>query len=82
MDHPGRAGYGTSVIRELIPFALGGAVDLAFGRDCVRCRLEIPAEWLSPGHPLSAETQGRPGEPPWQFQTTSSYMAHSLKDLC
>jgi PAS domain S-box-containing protein len=78
---PPRAGYGTSVIRELIPFELGGAVDLAFAREGVRCRLEIPAEWLSPGHPLSVDSQGRLGEPPWQFQTSSTQLAHSLKDL-
>jgi PAS domain S-box-containing protein len=77
-----RAGYGTSVIRELIPFELGGAVDLAFARDGVRCRLEIPAEWLSPGHPLSADAQGRLDEPPWQFLTSSTQIAQSLKDFC
>jgi PAS domain S-box-containing protein len=42
---PSRSGYGTSVIRELIPFELGGAVELSFAPDGTRCRLEIPGEW-------------------------------------
>jgi two-component system CheB/CheR fusion protein len=42
---PSRSGYGTSIIRELIPFELGGAVDLAFAPEGTRCRLEIPGEW-------------------------------------
>jgi two-component sensor histidine kinase len=42
-----RSGYGTSVIRDLIPYELGGAVDLAHAPEGVRCRLEIPAHWLS-----------------------------------
>jgi PAS domain S-box-containing protein len=40
-----RQGYGTSVIRNLIPHQLDGAVDLSFSGEGVRCRLEIP---LSP----------------------------------
>jgi two-component sensor histidine kinase len=42
-----RSGYGTSIIRELIPFELGGAVDLSFAPEGARCRLEIPGEWAS-----------------------------------
>jgi PAS domain S-box-containing protein len=37
-----RPGYGTSVIRQLLPHQLGGAVDLAFATDGVRCRVELP----------------------------------------
>jgi PAS domain S-box-containing protein len=44
---PSRSGYGTSIIRELIPHELGGKVDLAFAPDGVRCRLEVPADWIS-----------------------------------
>jgi two-component sensor histidine kinase len=44
---PSRSGYGTSIIRELIPFELGGAVELSFGPDGTKCRLEIPGEWAS-----------------------------------
>jgi len=46
-----QAGYGTSVIRELLPYELGGKVDLAFAADGVRCKLEIPAEWVGAGQP-------------------------------
>jgi two-component sensor histidine kinase len=44
---PSRSGYGTSIIRELIPFELGGAVELSFAPEGTRCRLEIPGEWVS-----------------------------------
>ena len=44
---PSRTGYGTSIIRELIPFEFGGAVELSFAADGTRCRLEIPGEWVS-----------------------------------
>ncbi len=44
---PSRCGYGTCIVRELIPFELGGTVDLDFARDGLRCRLEIPAAWVN-----------------------------------
>jgi two-component sensor histidine kinase/integral membrane sensor domain MASE1 len=44
---PSRSGYGTSIIRELIPFELGGAVELSLAPDGTRCRLEIPGEWAN-----------------------------------
>jgi PAS domain S-box-containing protein len=52
MDGPpvvatGKASYGTSTIRELIPYEFGGAVELVLAPDGVRCRLELPADWLS-----------------------------------
>jgi len=48
------AGYGTSVIKELIPYELGGVVHLVFAPEGVRCRLEIPRNWLNdPDCPLS-----------------------------
>jgi two-component sensor histidine kinase len=46
VQSPSRLGYGTSVVRELIPFELGGSVDLVFGKDGLRCRMEIPADWI------------------------------------
>jgi len=39
---PAKAGYGTSLIREMIPHELGGTVDLAFVTDGVCCRIEVP----------------------------------------
>ncbi|BCG78970.1 PAS domain S-box protein [Mesorhizobium sp. 113-3-3] len=39
-----RVGYGTDLIRNLIPFELGGEVDLAFGTDGVSCRIECSVD--------------------------------------
>jgi two-component sensor histidine kinase len=36
-----QSGYGTDLIRNLIPHELGGQVDLAFELDGVNCRIEI-----------------------------------------
>jgi PAS domain S-box-containing protein len=44
---PSDSGYGTTIIRELLPHELGGTVDLAYPRDGVLCRLEVPAEWVN-----------------------------------
>src|SRR5262245_39533367 len=38
-----RCGYGTSVIRDLIPYELGGIVVLLYSRDGVHCTLEFTA---------------------------------------
>jgi PAS domain S-box-containing protein len=77
-----RTGYGTSVIRELIPFELGGAVDLAFACDGLRCRLEIPAEWTSSGSVLASDARGVVDEPPWQFLIARQPIPQTLKDVC
>jgi PAS domain S-box-containing protein len=47
---PARSGYGTSVIRDLVPYELGGKVELVHAPAGVRCKLEIPAHWLSSGN--------------------------------
>ena len=39
---PDASGYGMEVIRDLIPYELGGKVDLVFDADGLRCRLDIP----------------------------------------
>ncbi len=44
-----RAGYGTSIIRDLIPYEFGGTVELELAPEGARCRLEIPAAWVSRG---------------------------------
>jgi two-component sensor histidine kinase len=44
---PSRSGYGTSVVRELIPFELGGTVDLVFAAGGLECRLELSTDWVS-----------------------------------
>ena len=46
---PSRSGYGTSVICELIPYELGGKVDINYVTDGVRCRIEFPLE-MAAGH--------------------------------
>jgi PAS domain S-box-containing protein len=37
-----QSGYGTRLIRELVPYDLGGAVDLQFLAEGVSCRIEFP----------------------------------------
>jgi two-component sensor histidine kinase len=44
---PDTCGYGMEVIRDIIPYELGGQVDLSFLPDGLCCQLEIPAEWQS-----------------------------------
>ena len=61
---PGRTGYGTSVIRDLIPYELGGTVDLVHARDGVRCKVEIPAHWLIGGGQLGEVQCPEPGLKP------------------
>jgi PAS domain S-box-containing protein len=54
---PSRQSYGTAIIREVIPFELGGAANLTFAFDGIECRLEIPGRWVSWGSQLSDDTQ-------------------------
>ena len=42
-----KSGYGTSTIRDAIPYEFSGTVDLTFVPSGVRCRIELPADWLS-----------------------------------
>ena len=42
----GKPSYGTSTIRDLIPYEFGGTVDLVLAPEGVRCRLELPVDWL------------------------------------
>jgi two-component sensor histidine kinase len=44
---PKKPGYGTGVVRDLIPYEFGGSVDLSFAPEGVRCRLEIPFDRVS-----------------------------------
>jgi two-component sensor histidine kinase len=41
---PVRSGYGSRLIRDLIPHELGGTVELAFPSDGACCKIEIPLE--------------------------------------
>jgi two-component sensor histidine kinase len=40
---PAREGYGSSVIRDLLTYGMGGRVDLVFEADGIRCTIELPA---------------------------------------
>jgi two-component sensor histidine kinase len=44
IEAPVQSGYGLSLIRDLIPHELGGAVDLTFPPDGVCCKIQIPLE--------------------------------------
>ena len=56
----GKPSYGTSTIRDLIPYEFGGTVDLSLAPEGVRCRLELPAEWLSKDdEPVREDVQKR-----------------------
>ena len=44
---PRKLGYGSTVIRNLIRYELGGTVDYVLAPDGASCKLEIPAKWLS-----------------------------------
>jgi len=60
---PTRSGFGTSVVRELIPYELGGSVNLSHRPEGVHCKLEIPAHWLTASNPpgrLLADMAPRP----------------------
>jgi two-component sensor histidine kinase len=43
VEAPARAGYGSSVIQDLLAFELGGRVDLVFAEDGVRCTIDLAA---------------------------------------
>jgi two-component sensor histidine kinase len=52
---PRKSSFGTSTIRDVIPYELGGTVDLVFAPEGVQCRLELPADWLTNNdEPVSA----------------------------
>src|SRR5262249_1932883 len=59
---PDKSSFGTSTIRDLIPYEFGRTVDLVFAAEGGRCRLELPADWLSnAGEPLpEAPRESRP----------------------
>jgi PAS domain S-box-containing protein len=43
---PRESGFGTNLIRDLIPHELGGTVDLSFGAEGLCCTIEVPIERL------------------------------------
>ena len=62
-QQPIRLGYGTRVVRHMVPYELGGTVDLVHAPEGVRCEIELPGRWLSDevaGDPPSSAST-RPG---------------------
>jgi len=51
--------FGTSTIRELIPYEFGGRVELTLAAEGARCRVELPAVWLSRGCGPASEATAR-----------------------
>jgi PAS domain S-box-containing protein len=47
---PAQTGYGTSIIRDLIPYELGGTVEHEFSPDGVRCTVALPGEQTRQEH--------------------------------
>ena len=44
---PDKSSFGTSTIRDLIPYEFDGTVGLTLAPEGVRCRVELPADWIS-----------------------------------
>jgi PAS domain S-box-containing protein len=55
-----KSSYGTSTIRDLIPYEFGGTVDLVLASDGVRCRVELPADWVSNDREPVSEAKSPP----------------------
>jgi two-component sensor histidine kinase len=51
---PRKSGYGMDVVRELVPYELGGTIDHVLAPEGARCQIEIPLAQLSD----SAESKG------------------------
>jgi two-component sensor histidine kinase len=71
---PTRRGYGTSVICDLIPYELGGTVDINYVTEGVQCRIEFPLEEVA-GHdrPIAFSGSHYPLQPDPRSQAASSY---------
>jgi NO-binding membrane sensor protein with MHYT domain/two-component sensor histidine kinase len=71
---PIRRGYGTSVICELIPYELGGTVDINYMGEGVQCRIEFPLE-KAVGHDRPTAFSGShcPPLPHPRSQAATSY---------
>lgn len=76
---PSKIGYGTSVIKDLVPYELGGKVEFDHARSGVHCRLEVPARWAinarraadnSKWHG-SVDPNGRDSQPIGRFKATA-----------
>jgi PAS domain S-box-containing protein len=68
---PSRIGYGTRAIRNLVPYELGGAVELFFDATGMRCRIEIPSVRGSTTGPV-VELFRTSGFGPWPAAPSSA----------
>ena len=57
---PDKASFGMSTIRDIIPYEFGGKVDLTFALEGVRCRVELPADWLRTDESFQRPSHTRP----------------------
>ena len=57
VEAPRKSGYGTGVVRDLIPYEFGGTVDFSFAPEGVRCRLEMPFDRVSSDNPDESESE-------------------------
>ena len=60
VDGQGKSSYGSSVITDLVPYELGGTADLVFAPEGVRCRLNVPGEWLRTGRQYGQRPAAKP----------------------
>ena len=56
---PEKSSFGTSTIRDLIPYEFGGKVYLTLAPEGVQCRIELPANWLGNGGAPNSEAIAR-----------------------
>jgi len=57
---PDKDSFGMSTIRDIIPYEFGGKVDLTFALEGVRCRVELPADWLRTDESFQRPSHTRP----------------------
>jgi PAS domain S-box-containing protein len=60
---PTQTGYGTRCIRSLIPYELGGKVDLDFDSEGVRCSIEVPRKRHDSGEAVELFKTSAPHSP-------------------
>ena len=58
---PTDVGYGTGAIRNLIPYELGGEVDVVYAPEGVRCSIVLPSKWVQAGATPVGNVTSDPG---------------------
>ena len=75
-----------STVRDLIPYELGGTVDLVLAPEGVRCRLELPTDCLSNDREPASEGHRtfyhrEPVKPELSFHQPRKRLASGLASL-